>query len=734
MSELAQRVTRHINEPTFHPVKARVLARRLGVPADEMPAFRRLLQRLAKEGKLQFGRGHVVRPVSATKGLLGTFRRVGDGGAGIVRLKAGPGRPVVEVYVPPHAAGDAATGDKVLVQVQKSHRHRQRASGRVVQVVERAARHFVGTFYRRGGSGVVRIDGTTFAEPIEIADGGAAGAVDNDKVVVELLRYPTPIQPGEGVITEILGPRSTPGVDTLSIIRAFELPEHFSDEALAEARQQAAQFDDRDLTSRTDFTSDLVITIDPADACDFDDAISLRFEPRKKHWHLAVHIADVAWFVPPGGHLEREARLRGNSVYLPQRVLPMLPEVLSNGLASLQEGKRRYTQSVLLEFTSGGELVHADFVRGVIQVRKRFSYEEAAHWLEQPHGREPAMLEMLQLLDSFASILHRRRLTRGALELDMPEIELRYDAQGRLSGAGFRQRNRAHVIIEECMLAANEAVAHHLHRLGAVFLRRNHASPDPLKLDAFLTFARELGFKVNRENPTDRRQLQRLLREAADHPLQQAIHYALLRSLRQAEYSPEVDGHYALAVRHYTHFTSPIRRFPDLTIHRLMAQWQRTGRVGSDAAELAVLGEHCSFTERRADRAVQELVKLRLLTHLSQRLGDELDIVITGVEEYGFFGQSELLPVEGLVHVRSLTDDFYWHDESTHSLIGSRTGRRFRLGDRVRVAVARVDLDRRLLDYRLVDKPGASRQESGKRKLGRTEPAPLRRRHRRGAS
>ena len=712
MSNLASRLTQLLHQPTFQPVKAKVLARRLGVPADEMGDFRRLLQRLAKEGKLQFGRGHVVRPMQPHQGVLGVFRRVGESGAGIVRLKPQPGRAVMEVYIPPHAVSDAAAGDEVLIQIERGARRGDRATAKIVRIVERASRQFVGTYQVRDGEEQVRIDGTTFAEPILVGDGGAKHARPEDKVVVELVRYPTPYQPGEGVITEVLGCRGAPGVDTLSIIRAFELPDAFPPEVLEEAQQQAERFDEHDLQGRTDFTKDLVITIDPVDAHDFDDALSLRFEPRKRHWHLAVHIADVAWFVPPGGHLEREARRRGNSVYLPQRVLPMLPEVISGGVASLQEGRRRYTQSVLMEFTEQGELAHANFVRGVIQVRKRFSYEEAAQWLAEPKRRDPALGELLQQLDTFAGMMHQRRLGRGALELSMPEVELKYDAQGRLRGAGFRERNRAHVIVEECMLAANEAVASHLDRLGATFLRRNHSAPDPLKLDAFLVFAKELGFKVNRENPADRRQLQRLLRDSAEQPIRHAIHYALLRSLRQAEYSPVLDGHYALATRHYTHFTSPIRRFPDLTVHRLLAQWQRTGRVGSDENELIALGEHCSFTERRAARAEQELIKLRLLTHLSERLGQTLEIVITGVEEYGFFGQAETLPVEGLVHVRSLTDDFYHYDATTHSLIGNRKQRRFRLGDRVAVEVARVDLDRRLLDFRVIDKPASGRGES----------------------
>ena len=704
MSDLATRLLSLIRRPTYQPKKPKLLARSLDVPEAEMRSFRTLLRRLAQEGKLKFGRGHVVQPMEARDGLLGIFRRVGDKGAGIVRLKTPPGQGVTEVYVPPASVGDAAPGDTVLVAPGRGGQQGNRPSGRIIQVVERATRHFVGTFILRDGEARVRVDGTTFAEPIFLSPESEATARPEDKVVVELLRYPTPFQPGEGIVTEVLGRRGTPGVDTLSIIRAFELPDEFPPDVLAEAEAQERAFNEHDLTERVDFTQDLVITIDPVDAHDFDDALGLRFDARKRHWHLQVHIADVAWFVPTGGALDREARRRGTSVYLPQRVLPMFPELISNHLASLQAGRIRLTQAEFLELTEQGETVQPQFIRGGIRLHRRFSYEEAAEWLVASRGQPPELVDLLKRLDTFAATMHARRRRRGALELQMPEVELEYDEAGRLSGAHFRERNRAHVIVEECMLAANEAVADHLERQGYSFLRRNHAAPDPLKLENFLLFAKDLGFQVDRRQPTDRRQLQRLLDESADSPLRHAVHYALLRSLRQAEYSPATDGHYALATQQYTHFTSPIRRYPDLTIHRLLARKKptKTARPGGDETELLALGEHCSFTERRADRAEQELVKLRLLNYLSERLGDRLEVIITGVEEFGFFAQAEKLPVEGLVHVRSLTDDFYQHDAETHSLIGSRHHRRFRLGDRVEVVVARVDLERRLLDFRVV--------------------------------
>ncbi len=301
-----------------------------------------------------------------------------------------------------------------------------------------------------------------------------------------------------------------------------------------------------------------------------------------------------------------------------------------------------------------------------------------------------------------AVILNKRRLKRGYLQLHMPEPELEYDKDGRVIGADFRKNDISHQMIEEFMLLANESVAEHLDDKEIAFLRRVHPAPEPTKLKAFAEFARILGYKVQRE--TDRFTLQRILNQSADKPEAHAVHYALLRSLKQAIYSPQKEDHYALASENYCHFTSPIRRYPDLVVHRLLDQLMRRGRAGSDFEELIALGEHCSKMERRAEMAERELVKLKLLTYLSERLGMEMEVIITGVADYGFYGQAEVIPVEGLVHISTLPDDYYYFDQPSHSLIGQRTKRRFRLGDKVQVTVARVDLQKRQADLRLVGK------------------------------
>jgi ribonuclease R len=719
MNEMAEQIVAAVGKPNYQPVKAKALARKLGVPQVDYPNFRRLVKALVKEGRLVWGKNHVVKAAHEHGSVTGVFRRA-ESGFGFVRLAPGQLPGVKEIFIPATASGNASTGDEVLVRItRKPSRPDRSPEGEILRVLERATHQFVGTYLERGGEGYVLVDGSLFAEPIFVGDPGAKGAKPEEKVVLEMVRFPSPTAQGEGVIVEVLGPLDQPGVDLQSIIKAFGLPDVFPDDVLQEARRKADTFDEGDLQGRRDFREQLVITIDPADAKDHDDAVSLSFDTARKHWTLSVHIADVSHFAPAGSLLDREARNRGNSVYLPGKVLPMFPEIISNGLASLHEGRTRYVLSAIIEFTEDGTFVDAEIVQGAIRVARRFSYEQVSALLK-PDAKDdtvsPEIIAMLRRMETLAGVLLARRRKRGMLELEMPEVELDYDSEGRVKGAHFHHRDFSHRIIEEFMLAANEAVATHLNRLGVAFLRRNHAAPDAVKLQAFLEFVKLLGYEVNLRQPMDRFQLQRILTESLDRPERPAVHYALLRSLKQAEYSPYDDGHYALASQHYCHFTSPIRRYPDLTVHRLLVQWLRTGKAGSDETELVALGEHCSSTERRADRAEQELIKVKLLTYLSERLGMELDILITSVENFGFFGQCPTLPVEGLVHVSGLTDDYYYYDEASHSLVGRRTQRRFRLGDSVKVKVARVDLQRRQLDFRLVETAPPPVTRRGKRK------------------
>ncbi|MGL6072781.1 MAG: ribonuclease R [Fimbriiglobus sp.] len=708
MSDMSARILETLSRPSYSPVKPKVLAKRMSITSDdEYAEFRKALKALVRDGRVEVGGNSTIRVVDQYGTVIGLFRRTNSGQCFVRPLNptstTGPDIRIREGHTL-----DASSGDEVAVKITRKESRGGTSSGQVVRITQRATRTFVGTYFEREGQAYVKVDGTLFAHSILVGDPGAKGAKPQDKVVIEMLRFPTGEESrGEGVISEVLGPLSQPGVDLLSVIRAFGLPEEFPPAVLDDARAQADAFREDDFQGRTDFTQDCVITIDPIDARDFDDAVSVTVDPDTKNWILTVHIADVGHFAKPGSALDSEARLRATSVYLPRKVIPMFPEVISNGLASLQEGRVRYVKSVQIEYTPGLQKADVRFFNGVIKTRKRFSYEEVSEILEsgvKPVSLDEDVYKLLKRMKDLSVRLRKKRQARGSLELSMPEAVLEYDDDGRVNGAHFAINDISHQMIEDCMLAANEAVAEHFAHQEIKFLRRVHPAPREEKLVEFATFAEILGYPMKRA--TDRFEIQRILKETASKPERAAIHFSMLRSLKQATYSPIQDEHYALASQHYCHFTSPIRRYPDLVVHRQLDRWIRTGRAAGSEDELKILGDHCSKMERRAEQAERELVKLKILQYLSKQLGLTLDAVITGVAEYGFFAQAEQFPAEGLVHISSLTDDYYNFDDASHSLTGERYKRRFRLGDRVRVQVARIDIPKRMLDFRLtVEQP-----------------------------
>ncbi len=644
----------------------------------------------------------------------GIFKKTAGGYGFVKPVGADPADRAGDIFIPSGSSIDAASGDRVKVRLGRTREAgRPGPAGEIVEVIERRSTRFVGTYFEAAKAGWVRIDGTAFARPVAVGDPGARGARENDKVVVEMVRFPSDLREGEGVIVEVLGKAGEPGIDTLTVIHEFGLPGAFPTEAIDDARDQAGLFaeataDDRVPPDRRDLTGDVIITIDPVDARDFDDAISLvRIE--RDHWLLGVHIADVAHFVREDSPLDVEARARGTSVYLPDRVIPMLPEIVSNNLASLQPGRVRFARTCWIEFSPEGIPVHATVEKSAIKSGRRFTYEEVDVFLADPSTTEVSMSEevrgLLGRMRDLARILRSRRRGKGSLELNMPEVKIDLDRDGRVTGAHVAENTESHQIIEEFMLSANEAVASIIAAAGIPFLRRIHPPPDPRKLRQLTEFVSELGFEV--DSLESRFELQRLLGMARGRPEEHAIHFATLRSLSRAVYGPAEDGHYALASDCYCHFTSPIRRYPDLTIHRLVDRVNAGGRPAGDG--LRELGQHCSDLERRAEAAERELVKLKLLLYLSSRTGQTMEAVVTGVEPFGLFVQGIELPAEGLVAAESLPPDTYRYERSSHTLVGRRAGNSFRLGDRVRVVVAKVDLDRRTLDFRLEERTGRQR-------------------------
>jgi ribonuclease R len=704
MQDIEKKILAAVVHPRYRPLKPAALARKIGLE-KRYDDYKIVLKRLIKTRQVILTDEQTIRPLDESipkNAVTGTYRKSAKG-FGFVRPATATGK-AEEIYIESNASRDASTGDTVLVRIDRQTPRGPR--GTVLKVLERGTQNFVGTYFERDGDGYVRVDGTVFAHSVYVGDPGAKGVHPDDKVVIEMVRFPSPDDRGEAVITEILGARGQPGVDTLSILRAYGLPDEFPADVLEEAREVAAEFDEKNLEGRDDLTKWLTITIDPVDARDFDDAITLSVDPKSKHWLLGVHIADVTRFARVGGHLDREAKKRATSVYLPQRVVPMFPELISNGLASLQQDHVRFVKSAIVDFTPAGQRTHVRFANAAIKVDRRFTYEQVRDIYAndtksaEELGVTEEILELLLRMRQLGLILRARRVKRGSLQLQMPEIALDYDKDGKVVGAHVSENDLSHQVIEEFMLTANESVAEALDDRKIAFLRRVHPAPEPTKLHAFAEFVRHLGYKV--KNETDRFTLQKLLNDSAEKPEGRAVHYAMLRSLKQATYSPEKEEHYALASENYCHFTSPIRRYPDLVVHRLLDRVLKEGHAKSDVVELVALGQHCSKMERRAEVAERELIKHRLLVYMSERIGEEMDAVITGVAEYGFYSQGTTVPVEGLVHISTLPGDYYHFDEPSHSLVGQRHGRRFRLGDRVRVKAMRVDLGKRQMDFRLV--------------------------------
>ncbi len=657
-----------------------------------------------------------VETTRSSKHFTGIFRRAA-GGFGFVRpegTQRTEGRDA-DVFIPADKCGDAANGDTVSVRLESKRGRLGKQEGRIIDVVERARNRFVGVYFEQAGMGMVQVDGKIFGNAIYVGDPGAKGVQPDDKVVFDMVRFPSHVHDGEGVIVEVLGARGQPGIDTMSIIYEFNLPGEFDDDAIDNARQEAEKFDESIPRGRRDLTKETIVTIDPVDARDFDDAISLERLPNG-HWLLGVHIADVSHFVQPKTALDREAHDRATSVYLPDRVIPMLPEIISNNLASLQPNKVRYAMTAMIEMTREGVHVATEVFKSAIKSSRRFTYEEVDEYLADRKAWAKKLTKevhsLLADMHELAMILRRRRFERGALELTMPELKIDLDVDGRVTGAHLEKNTESHQIIEEFMLSANVAVAETLADAGLIFLRRVHGSPDPRKMKVLTEFVRELGYAA--ENLENRFELQKLLDEVKGDPRAPAVNYAALRSMQRAVYSPEEEGHYALASECYCHFTSPIRRYPDLTIHRLIETLNRGRKPEQRMDDLLALGDHCSEREQRAADAERQLNKVKLLNYLSDKIGTEFDGVITGVENFGLFITGTELPAEGFVHISSLTDDYYRYDRAGHVIAGFRSGNSYRLGDTVRVAVAAVDVDARSLDFRLLARAGTSPQGRAK--------------------
>lgn len=703
-TELAERVMRLVVSADYRPSKPRRIADDLKLDPDEYRELRRVIKQLVLEGRLLYGSNHLVISTGAIGGpddsLRGTFRRAMGGDFGFVRPNHAEDDADVpeDVFIPAGCTSGAMEGDLVHIEVRPSRRGGN--EGRVTEILQRARRQFTGTFRNIDGQASVFLDGTHYEAPVSVGDIRGLPLTNDDKVFVEIVDYPDETGVGgEAVILERLGSNKNPAIDTLSIVRQYALPDEFPETVLDAARQQADGFSDDEVPeNRRNFTEMLTITIDPFDARDFDDAISLQREEGR--WRLWVHIADVSHFVPPGSPIDQEARKRATSVYLPDRVIPMIPEIISNHLASLQPDRMRLVKTVEIEIQDDLTITHTEVHNGAIHSNLRLNYEQVDQFLANPESRVETwgdpICQLLKEMHALAMKMRKARFKGGALSMDMPDIKLDLDKSGKVRGAHRVEHTESHQIIEEFMLAGNQAVSTWLDDLGFNHLHRIHPPPDRRKLRQLSNFVKDLG--IDAGTVESRFDIQKVLDSVDGTPLEDAVNFAVLKSMNKAIYAPQLEGHYALDMEHYCHFTSPIRRYPDLTVHRLVQKILDKESTPDDAfASLVKLGHHCSDMERNAAAAERELIQLKLLHFLNKHVGESMEAVISRVFADGIHARCVKLPVDGFIPITTLPNDQYRFERRGQMISGFRQGNRFRLGDLLTVKVSKVDLQDRQL-------------------------------------
>lgn len=738
MSEFFKRkIMDFVTRRDYTPVKLGPLAAALQVPGSEYDEFRTAFDDLRKSGRLVIGADNLVTLPQMSSRVIGTFTANPKGFGFVTPLEPNAHG---DLFIPPDYTNGAMTGDTVLARVRRKAGRARRPgpSGRVVEVLERAQNKFVGTLLKKNNTWLTEPDGRSFVEPIIIDDVAAKGAKENDKVVVEILSYPTDEQAARGVIVEVLGRAGRYDTEINAVIRRFHLPREFPEDCHGQARSAAEGFDAEAATDRDDVTQHTVITIDPPDAKDFDDAISL-WKDADGHWVLGVHIADVSSFIPMNSALDKEARNRGNSAYLPAKTIPMLPEMLSNGICSLQPEQKRFAKSAYITYDDDGNVLGRSFANSVIRSTARLTYQQADRALRGKPGELPGrVVGLLKDMEQLARIIERRRIRNGMLQLDLPETELVMDKSGRVVDAAPADDSYPHTIIEMFMVEANEAVASLFDRFNIPFMRRIHPDPDELSVTNLSRYVKVCGIQIPRK--LDRAAIQNILQSVRKTDLSFPVNLVILRTLEKAEYSPLHIGHYALASQNYCHFTSPIRRYADLLVHRLLDCYlsHKLNLIGLEEvlpeSELAEIGRHITFTEQRSEDAEKELKKVLILQMLSEHIGDELDCVVTGLAGFGVFAQCKKYGIEGLIRLEDLGVDQWKYDDKSQCIVGVHSGCRLHLGQSIRVRIAAVNVPARQLDLAPVEPLVPTReslQKKSSRRKGRTRQTAGRRPRRR---
>ena len=729
-----------IKEKVTHPATPRELEQRLKIPREQRATFKRLLKDLVSRGAILQTRGNRLGLADMMDVVVGRIV-INPRGFGFVVSDRAVAGMSGDLYIAGSNLNQAMHGDRVVARIERIGSD-GRSEGRILRILERGSETIVGRFeIDSNGTGYVVPFDRRLVMDVEVPSGDRGDAKPGDMVLVDITRWPTASRGPLGRVTRVLGDIDEPGVDTEIIIRKYGIPDEHSEDAETEARRLGTAVQERDLKGRTDFRPQTTVTIDGEHARDFDDAVTIERLPNG-HFRLGVHIADVGYYVDEGSALDTEAYDRATSVYFPDRAVHMFPAALATGLCSLNPHVDRLVQSCVMDIDRRGNVVHYELHEGVIHSNARMTYTDVNAILTggdpDVSSRYEELVPLFRNMKELFEILNRRRHRRGSIDFDLKEPEIILDDEGMVAEIVALERNVAHRIIEEFMLVANETVAQHLADHDLPTLYRVHEEPDPLKVAEFEEFIGTLGYGLGADaGEIEPRHFQKLVERIRGKPEEKPIAFLMLRTMQKARYDENNLGHFGLAAKSYTHFTSPIRRFPDLVVHRTLREL-RHGRLSSDPRDvllddMAETARHTSERERRADDAERELVQWKKVRFMADKVGDEFEGYVTGVSAFGLYIELIEHFVEGMVHVSTMADDYYRFVEKAHLLKGENTGKMYRLGDRLGVQVIKVDMERRQIDLgitEILDRVRLSEQHRGPR---RSKAVMKREEHLRGA-
>ncbi|WP_093213483.1 ribonuclease R [Sediminibacillus albus] len=704
---MKQKIVEYFKENASKPLSVQEIEEILDLQdADQFKILMQNLNELEEAGELVRTRKNRYGPPERMNLIRGKIQMHSKGFAFLIPEEEGQD----DVYINHADLQSAMNNDKVLVRIEGRDEHGKRPEGVVVRILERATTELVGTYDDNGNFGFVVADDKRIPNDIFVPKNASKGAVDGHKVIVKITKFPEGRMSAEGEVVQILGHKNDPGIDIISIIHKHGIKVDFPDEVLQQAEETPETIKEEEIANRKDLRDETIVTIDGADAKDLDDAVTVK-QLDNGNYKLGVYIADVTYYVEEDSPIDQEAIERATSVYLVDRVIPMIPHRLSNGICSLNPQVDRLTLGCEMEINDQGEVVNHEIFQSVIRTNERMTYHDVNKILaeDDPELKEKyqELVPMFKDMEQLASILRKKRINRGAIDFDFKEAQVLVDNEGKAVDVVLRERSVAERLIEEFMLAANETVAEHFHWMDVPFIHRIHQDPNPDKLQHFFEFIANLGYVVKgTSNEIHPQALQSVLEEVKDTQEEMIISKLMLRSMQQAKYDPQGIGHFGLATDFYTHFTSPIRRYPDLIVHRLIRTYLINGQLDEKTRrhwkdKMPEIARHSSEMERAAVDAERETDDLKKAEYMQDKIGEEYDGVISSVTGFGLFVE---LPntIEGLVHVSYLTDDYYHFDDRQYAMIGERTGNIFRIGDEITIRVVNVNLDERVVDFEVV--------------------------------